>query len=73
MGILPKKFSRREPDIVPANPESRTDGVTDEKIAAAERSSAEADFGTAKQAGVAKMEAAANTWTKWDLVAAYAL
>lgn len=35
--------------------------------------SSEPEFGTAKQAGVKKVEAAAKIWSKKDLVLAYAM
>ncbi|KAJ4165459.1 hypothetical protein LMH87_007091 [Akanthomyces muscarius] len=69
MGFFPKKSTAAEPEIAAAALEP---GGVDEKGIATERSSEE-DFGTAKQAGVRKIEAAAEVWTKWDLVTAYGL
>lgn len=69
MGFFPKKSTAAEPEIAAAALEP---GGVDEKGIATERSSEE-DFGTAKQAGVRKVEAAAEVWTKWDLVTAYGL
>lgn len=69
MGFFSKKSTAAEPEIATVAPEH---GAVDEKGIATERSSEE-DFGTAKQAGVRKVEAAAEVWTKWDLVTAYGL
>lgn len=68
MGFLGKKSSGQEPEIAVAVP----DAAFDEKGAGPEQSSEE-DFGTAKQAGVRKVEAAAQAWSKWDLATAYGL
>ncbi|KAJ6785057.1 hypothetical protein PWT90_05240 [Aphanocladium album] len=68
MGYFSKKSTAAEPEIVAAVPESGSD----EKGTATERSSEE-HFGASKQAGVKKIEAVAQTWTKWDLITAYGL
>lgn len=68
MGYFSKKDKAAEPEIVAAGPES----ASDEKGTATERSSEE-HFGASKQAGVKKIEAVAQNWTKWDLIAAYGL
>ena len=68
MGYFNRKSPAAEPDIVAAAPES----AVDEKGTTTERSSEE-KFGATKQAGVRKVEAAAEAWSKWDLIAAYGL
>lgn len=68
MGFFDKKSAAAEPEIVAPVP----DNVSDEKGNATARSSEE-NFGTAKQAGVKKVEAATKAWSKWDLATAYGL
>ncbi len=68
MHFFPKKSTAAEPEVVAAPPQSGMD----EKGTGTERSSEE-NFGTTKQAGVRKVEAAAEVWTKWDLATAYGL
>ncbi|OAA69122.1 general substrate transporter [Cordyceps fumosorosea ARSEF 2679] len=70
MGFFNKKWSATEPDDVARTPAQEP--AANEKRTEIERSSEE-DFGATKQAGVRKVEAAAEAWSKWDLVAAYGL
>ncbi|OAQ97707.1 hypothetical protein LLEC1_03194 [Akanthomyces lecanii] len=69
MGFFPKRSPAAEPEI--STTAHELTGVDDKTLATGR--SSEENFGTAKQAGVRKVEAAAEVWTKWDLVAAYGL
>ncbi|KAM0665610.1 hypothetical protein MY8738_007680 [Beauveria namnaoensis] len=68
MRFFSNKSAAEEPEVTAVAPDSGAD----EKGTSTERSSEE-NFGTAKQAGVRKVEAAAEVWSKWDLAAAYGL